>query len=270
MKCELKKEFPQWVNNNEIGEFDLCLSDDLDSLFSCILLEEIKGYKINYFYNFYGLGEITRTKNFAIAVDVDLVQGKCWGNHTVLLSNHDKVNAECANINSILGISRSNYTKKFCGSTLLQIISYYDYDISNLSDEALLILLAIDSTYLSYYFNEETCRYYLVELLELDRLYEILEKYPKQEFERVNRQYKLKSKIEIKDGRLVTNIDLKGLEKLFNVPFLLPKESFELVKEFKYCTKIFERNDFSVSKSDLENEIFSLAVTNKNFCCYSI
>lgn len=48
MKQEIKQKFPKWVDNNK--KYYMCLTDDLDSLMSCILLEQIKGYEISHFY----------------------------------------------------------------------------------------------------------------------------------------------------------------------------------------------------------------------------
>ena len=42
--------FPQWIDTNE--EYVTCLSDDIDSLVSCKLLEKYKGWEVGYFYNF--------------------------------------------------------------------------------------------------------------------------------------------------------------------------------------------------------------------------
>lgn len=278
MKSIIKQEYPEWIKEENMKEIEsMCLSDDLDSLFSCIILKEIfPQLNIDGFYNFeniYIRENIKLKKLFG--VDIDLCKGRCWGNHVTLLSKNDSVNKDSANINNILGISKENYYNKFCGSTLLQIISYYNYDISNLSDEAKMILLAIDSTFLGYYFKDFSgiledgyyCKKYL-KLLELDCLLEILEKYKKSDFENLNRKYGLKKKIYINEkGKLTTNIDLIGLEKLFNLPFSLPKDNFQCARNYHcYKTNITYKNN----KENVCSNMFSCALTYKDSIIYSV
>lgn len=275
MKKEYKDKFPEWCNDTTT-KYSLCLTDDLDSLFSCILLNKIKGYEIEWFYRFDSLGSIQGANKKAIGVDADLVKGKCWGNHVTLLSSKDTVNKSCANINNIDNISRENYYYKYCGSTLLTIMSYYNIDISTLSEEAKMVLLAIDSTYLGYYADWKTFKdrnkYYLVEVMNYEELYKVQQRHTKEEFDLLQDKYKLKSKIETIKGRLQTGIDLEGLSELFNLPFVLPKDTFNLRLQLNNKSKALGKYDYSITKEKLpkENEkLFSMAVTNKGFIKYS-
>ncbi|MGU9539173.1 hypothetical protein ACQX0N_09355 [Clostridium tepidum] len=259
MKKDIKEKFPKWIN--EDYNYNLCLSDDIDSFFSCLVLNKIKGYKIGWFYNFKSIyRSVDIEKNKIISVDMDLCNNRrCWGNHVTLK------NPNSANLNAILEISRYNYTEKYCGSTLLTILSYYNVDISDLSEKQKMALLAIDSTYLGYWFKDGYyCKKYL-KLMELDCLLEVLERHTKQEFKDIDIKYNLnKGKIYInKDGQIKTNIKLDKLQELFpNLSFSLPKNKFKRKREFKIIENCFLKHD--------EKQIFSCARTYKNALRYSI
>lgn len=256
MRPDIKKLFPAWVNDNEY--YDLCLSDDIDSLLSCVVLEKIKGYKINYFYDFTNIYSTNQAINKAIAIDVDLKQGKCWGNHVAI-----EENKESANLNKVLGISQENYRNKYAGSTLLTILSYYNVDISHLSEEGKMILLCIDSAYLGFYNNDfkEVHIYYMRDILQFPELVEIEERHKKEEFEELQRKYRLKEKIKInKEGMLYTKIDLDGLGVILNMPLKLSDIQFYLKKSFE--TDLITHQYYTTIRNFVN--IFSLAMINKH------
>jgi hypothetical protein len=70
MLQEYKSKFPKWCSD-DTTPFSCCLSDDLDSLLSCRLLEKIKGYPINYFYDFTNLYQTENANGKALGVDID-------------------------------------------------------------------------------------------------------------------------------------------------------------------------------------------------------
>ena len=262
MNKEVKKSFPSWIGNDK--KYYMCLTDDIDSLFSCILLEKIKGYEISHFYSFSKLYRGTDYKgNIKLCgVDMDLCEGRCWGNHPTGFNNPNS-----ANINVIKGIDTNNYFHKYAGSVLLQIISYYDVDISMLSEEALMVLLAVDTTFKQYAFNPSLAKYYLVDVLELPQLYELCKEHKQKEFYDLIEKYKLYKKISVgADGILKSSIDLNGLSELFNMSFCLPKNQFKCTHE--YIDKGLPLYQFNRFKADLEangGQIFSQALTKKNF-----
>ncbi|ABR48997.1 conserved hypothetical protein [Alkaliphilus metalliredigens QYMF] len=136
MNEQQKRLFPEWTEDTSTNH-TLCLSDDLDSLLSSIFLKQVKGYDISHFYTFKSISRSVEhghaTKD-VIGVDVDFANGKCWGNHVTMLSPTDNCDSQCANLNITNMINKNNYTDKFCGSTLLQILSYYNVDISSWTD----------------------------------------------------------------------------------------------------------------------------------------
>ena len=46
MKVQYKERLPQWYKDTK--QYDLILTDDIDSLMSCAILELIKGWEIKY------------------------------------------------------------------------------------------------------------------------------------------------------------------------------------------------------------------------------
>lgn len=274
MNKEIKQKIPKWVN--EDTKYNMCMTDDIDSLFSCILLQEIKGYTINNFYTFSKLYQIAEPTTKIVGVDMDIrfADARCWSNHVVRLSSDDMdYNKNAANLNTICNISRDNYFQKYCGSTLLEIVSYYEYPIWWLDEEAKMVLLAIDSTYkgfFSKYENDNKAnKYYLCDVLELQELYELQSKHTMQDFLNIIKKYNLDKKIYInEEGRLETEINLQGLSRLFDLPISLPVKKFELIKT--YTPKSIMINDDFIKQKPKKTAIFSLALTQKNRLNYSL
>lgn len=271
MNEEYKDKFPIWVNE-DLTEYTMCLSNDIDSLLSCVYLKRIKGYDISHFYDFSNTYRRLDNKK-VIGIDIALHRGRCWDNHVTMFNINDYYNPLSANLNNICGISRENYFSKYCGSTLLEILSYYDIDISQYSEEAKMILLAIDSTFKGYYSKYENDnkanKHYLCEVLQLQELYNLLLTKKRQDFYDIINKYKLNESIYINEnGILETSIDLAGLSKVFLFAINLPKGKFEKRKEFKNLTYKMDANDFTSCKKRNSN-LFSLACTGKNFISYS-
>lgn len=265
MISELKKLYPEWVNNDD---YDLMLTDDLDSLASIIFLQQIrKGYNIQYFYDFKTMySSDNNSKRKALAIDCDLCKGKSWSNHCTMLSQDDEYNDKSANINNILKINRKSYFDKYSGSTLLQIISYFDWDISKYNEEQLMVLCAIDGYYIPWFpwiydFRPKQKEY--LENMQLTKLIDVFQQHTYQDFINIVNKYGLNKKIKInKEGRLKTEINLPGLRDLFNLPFLLPDNNYTIYREFKpnsYNLKF--DNTEKIDKSNL----FSMAITGKNY-----
>lgn len=275
MREQNRKEFPKWCGDNE-KDYDLILSDDLDSLLSCIILGKIKGYEINQFYDFNNLYQLKETGNETIGIDLDLVKGKGWGNHVTKISPHDSYNREMANLNLTENINRMNYTNKYNSNTLLTIMSYYSIPISKLSEEGKAILLCIDSAYYPFYNNsfKFTGEKWLVDILGYDALYELTQRYDKSDFDELQKKYNLKGKIWINDiGELETDIDLTGVMKALNgLELDLLKGKFTKIRSFETISSDLKDDyKFRLSKREIEKrDIFSFAVTFRHYIKYSI
>ncbi|GIP51820.1 hypothetical protein [Paenibacillus vini] len=262
---QLKSKFPAWTNDQQQGKYDLCLSNDLDSLLSCLYLKHVKGYEINYFYDFTALYNANNTGKPLIGVDMALERGKVWDNHITKLSRSDKVNPDSANVNAVTGISRDNYYTKYCGSTLLQIISFYNIPLP-LSREGKIILLAIDSTFLGYFHNDfRAINRNWLEQLELYELLHMLDSgIHKSEFYRVKQQYNLDAPIKVNEnGILETEIDLAAMQGFFDFPLSLSAEKFNQTYTFNQTSKFEMDRNKEFSKHNI-NGLFSIALTHKN------
>lgn len=258
MKKEILEKFPSWIS--EDIDYNLCLSDDIDSLFSCIILKKIKGYEIGWFYNFNSIYRADTYKKGTkiIGVDMDLVNNKrCWGNHVTL------ENKNSANLNTILKINRNNYTEKFAGSTLLTILSYYNVDLSQCTEKQLEVLISIDVAFKQYYFNQNLFKKYYNDILEYPMFVDIIEKHDKEYFYNIIKEYKLNEHIYIKDGQLKTNIELGKLQEVFpNLSFNLPQNTYKKIRNFKIIQSSWQQHE--------QEEIFSCARTYKDKLRYSI
>lgn len=228
MKQELKNKFPEWCKTKDYDT--IFVTNDFDSWFGSKLLES-KDAKIGFFFDnkfVYKLENLEKPKA-VVAIDCDLVRGRCWGNHVTMMSKDDEVNEKSANVNNIYKINaRNNYTDKYCGSTVLQIMSYYDYDISNLSDEAKKVLLCIDSHYIGLKNDRfKHTQFKWLKRLGYSELIEVAENTTIDEFEQLQKKYNLKSEILMDwDGYLKTNIKLDELSELFNMDLSLPQQKW--------------------------------------------
>jgi hypothetical protein len=259
MKQQLKAKYPQWVNDKEYGKYNLCMSDDLDSFLSCKILQSLLGYEIKHFYDFDSIYTAPTQKKSTICVDIAIEKGMTWDNHVVKISENDIVNPLSANINAINNINRSNYFTKYAGSTLLQILSYYDVPMPK-NHEAILILLDIDSSYKGNYSNDfKAVHRRYMEQLELYKLIDVLDNTNDvSAFYDVRRKYGLNGKITINEnGKLNTTINLAKLQGLFDVDLKLSEEIF--MKSYE-CGERGRFQSTGISKP----EVFSFALTSKN------
>lgn len=262
MLQEYKSKFPKWCSD-DTTPFSCCLSDDLDSLLSCRLLEKIKGYPINYFYDFTNLYQTENANGKALGVDIDFTTGRCWGNHVTLLSENNTVNTQCAGLNNVCKINRNNYTSKYAGSVLAQIISFYDVLLPQ-NEKQLMFLLCVDSGFKGYYSGFRTTNIKWLEVLQMEPMIEILKKHTIEDFEALQKEYKMNKKIYLdEDGFLKSELPLEKISDLLGVEVKLPDEHFEIKNKF-IVGKTSNFSRFEVTKN-----IVSLALTYKNYAKFT-
>lgn len=280
MNKEYKDKFPSWCSNNK-NTYDLVLSDDSDGLLVSNFLEYQNWDSTTYFYDFKMLYKKANyeTDNSIIGCDIDFADkdARCWGNHVTALQK-EEINPNSANLNNTEKITRNNYRTKYAGSTIAIVLSYYDYDVSNLSEQARMLIMCIDSHYYGFYNGfHDTQRKWLVDVLEYPELYDIILKYKEQDFIDLARSLKIKiprqgkkdrdGKIWINEGGyLETEIDLQGISDILGKKIALPNCKFEpffdenqikLVSLYADTSKLFKR-------SQIQQNIFSYAQTFKN------
>ena len=127
MNEQYLKNLPAWCSQDT--PLDLVLSDDIDSLASCILLKQMKNWSIKYFYDFermYKLDDLfsdTNMDNEKCYVDVAVMQGKAFDNHVSRPFPRDCLyNKEMVNPNLLRVITNNNYFDKYAGSTLYRLV----------------------------------------------------------------------------------------------------------------------------------------------------
>ncbi len=253
MQKELKERLPQWYE--EIGNTDkIILTNDADALLSYYYLNKKFGCNAGGFYTFNGIYFCTDDRQNLIGVDADFMQGRTFGNHLTLF--HKNKNA--VNLNNIYKLK---YYQKYPFSTVLLILSLYDFDLQSFTDEQLKVILAIDSAYKGYYTERQVFKdVYLKWLDRLDiRFLEdrILKNMTVQDFKDIQKQYSLDGTIELVGSQLYTNINLGRLSLTFNDIIELPGDRFYLHKKYEYKTinPMFE----SVPDKD---KIISMAFTD--------
>ena len=246
-------------------KYDLILSNDIDSLYSCILIKQVKGYDINYFYDFRNLYQSKQSQNEYIGVDIDLMEGYCISNHVTRLSEQDTYNHKAYNLNN--DVTQDNYTKKYSGSTALYLHKLLNCPLPK-TEEGKMILLAIDAGYKGFYNSDfqEVHKHYLVDVLEFEELYYLCQKYSIDDFINIIIKYNLNGKIWFNNGGLQTNIKLKELQEVLGLPFFMPKNKFTIIKEFEYISRPITNEK---TKNEIDSNIFSLALTRKNYVNYS-
>jgi hypothetical protein len=269
MQNEYKKYLPKWFEEN--AQLDLVLSDDIDSLASCALLKRKKNWDIQYFYDFKNtyVNSDSSPMNEKCYVDVAVRSGKAFDNHVSKFSRDDRsANPEMINLNNF--ISNDNYTSKYAGSTLLTLWSLFSFPIPK-TEEGKMILLAIDSAYKGHYSEQfaDVQKKYLTEILDLNELYDVIQRHTKEDFERIIDEYKLNSEIYVDENNaLQTDLDLGRIGLLLGLSLYLPDNRFQLcstykVKEMTVPAWLYDAQQLN------EDGLFSLAFTYKDSVRYS-
>ena len=212
MKKNQTKNLPTWYKD-KTNKYHTILTDDIDSLLSCAILKQAMGWNVEEIFllkkkvkGHEGQDLKGKTKNATqsegIGVDLALHKGKCFDNHITRFSDIDYKNEESINPNLMENITRQNYTEKYAGSTVLLLWSLYGLQKENLTDEAMMMLLAIDSAFLGYYSSRyrQYIKHYLVDVLDLPEFYHCIERHEKEEFYAIQDKYRLREKITLKKG----------------------------------------------------------------------
>jgi len=168
MKKEIKDMFPSWCEDKE-SNYELIMSDDVDSLMCYIFQNRVFNREVKYFMDMsshkayqsydktvtrdgkqilYSSEDASFKKSKILGLDFSINNDiKSWDNHVVKISKNDNYNNLSANLNIALDISSNNYTNKAIVSSFLTMLSYYEVDISKWDKDQLAILCAIDGVY---------------------------------------------------------------------------------------------------------------------------
>lgn len=271
MNKKYKQCLPKWFG--EQGKHDLVLSNDIDSLASCALLNKVNpNWKIRYFYDFkncYASKLLKDEKNDRIWVDVAVLNGeKAFDNHVSMVSIWDEHNRNMINPNLINNVTNENYTDKYAGSTLLMLWSLYDIPLPE-TEEGKMLLLAIDIAFKGHYNErfEETNTFYICEMFGFDELYDVMERHSIDEFYALIDKYNLNEDIEFDDGELKTKLKLNEIGELLGLKLYL--KNIDLCLWKSYEIKELKTNSYMSNVGDISPFAFTLAFTYKNSVRYS-
>lgn len=238
-------------------------TDDLDSQATQSILNQVFGYEQNMYATRNGIYMIDKSINKHIGVDLALLNGfKTYDNHVTLLNKESIVNANSANINSILKINTENYFKKCAFSTLLQVMSLLNIPLPK-TDEGKIFLLSIDSSHFGHYHkNFKEIHNIYMELLGFTELIDICNKYSKNDISNMRKgEY-----LTFNNGYLTYNKNYKDhAEKHLGYEIYLPTEKFNKVAD---CHTI-RTNTNNVEDCTLNKNVFSCAYTGKNQLSYT-
>ena len=230
----------------------LVLTDDIDSLMTCLFLKNRYNIPIGAFFDFrtmvynpyvfqpwYCDG---RRRNHSIFVDCAVVNWEYNVDQHVTCRNIPV----SLNVNTGIAIGNNKYISKYAGSTYLTTLIMAGINVNELPENELLFLLLIDSFYAQYYREYNNTWDTWVNLLGCQAMTEIVRAHPKEYFENLQREFKIAGygddrkrlgKIWIKDdGHLDSNIDFDGIRNHFGIEIELPDI------QFNYAPRRFRRD----------------------------
>jgi len=217
MEQQLLQKLPQWYCDISPDDYYLVLTNDMDSYYSCRILQKCTNINIGGFYSFDGglyLNMDYATGREPIYVDLSIAKGKAFDNHYTFIRNPESVNPN---------VIKRPYFKKYNGGTLPFISVLFD-NYSDYTEYQWETILAVDSFYYGYYNKGGVFRdinLYWFNLLGItDYVVPILERKTADNFAKFIEKEGLNEQIYINNtGYLICK---KNIE--------LPPEHFELVQ----------------------------------------
>jgi hypothetical protein len=277
MKEEVYSLVPQWLKEAKQGQYSIMVGDDIDSLTTASVLNQVFGWEINWFYDFHKVYVLDKDNKLPrVGCDMALEKGqKTIDNHVTLLHKDDKRNQNSVNMNVMYGIHRGIYTQKYAMSTLMLAWSLLGLPLPE-TDEGKMIFLSIDSAFLGH-FNErfKPIHNEWLRKLGFEELIDFLDIKQKRDFYNTIDEYGLSKKIYLseKDGQLKhTGIDFEAIGRLLGIEIQLPEGSFELVQELhRGNCNLNEFQKKSKGKPLKKNQdVFSFALTYRDVASFTM
>lgn len=278
---------PSWCEDTTT-KYQLMMSDDIDALMCYIFQHERFNRECEYFinstkdraYQSYDKSINRKGKQYMHKTEIatnkvkDILvldfsinkQVKAWDNHVINISNYDDYNRLSANMNIATNINKNNYCNKFCISSFITMLSYYDIPVQNWTHEQLIFLCAIDGLYQPFKsaaFASQGKKN--LHLLDFDFLIDFIKENIK-EIENFDNTYLKKKSIWVNEnGYLETSLDLDKLSDTIGFNLELPSKQFKSYKE-PIESIIFNTGRFPTKASIEEyynKKIFNIALTYK-------
>lgn len=254
-----QNEETRWYKNLDPNKQGLVLTNDIDSIYCCMLLHRWFGLKVHWFYNFstiYSDGSDLEK----IWIDCSVTKGKCFDNHvTRYSSTSQNYNRQSININNLYNISNDNYSSKYCGSTLLELYSLYEQPLPK--RDTLVVMLAIDSSYLGYYnpYFRDAWVENMANKLGFPEIVDLVAKFDEKKFEQLGilNHGSNEVTLDFTTQKLTSNLSLDDYLKNTKFPFV--EKSFIRYGEMKV--------EPLKGKHLKYDNVFSLAYTHRNRIC---
>lgn len=259
MKQKLINQFSGWWRDLPMNpeSYYLVMTDDMDSYYSCKMLNKMFGVEIGGFYKF-GVGlyltdKARKSEKEPIYIDCSVAQDGvyCFDNHMNIRTNHNMINP-----NLVIDRYDSNcYSKKYCGSTLLFLIGLYEKQCSELEK---LYALAVDGFYIGWYRANGRFRdvnKFWLEQFELESFADLLDKHDNKFFSNFICEKQLDEKIIVANGQLLTFADILPHDKF---KLVMPTQSFNLTRD--HVDRIRQT----------DKRLFTCAETHKGYYCADI
>lgn len=246
------------TNLAERQDFCLVMTHDIDSLLSCNYLNRKFGIEVGGFFDYKKLMLSNQSLNKnPIYVDCDLTNGLCYGNHFTFINNPNAVNFN----NDVI-----EYHKKYAGSTIMMLISLYEENLDEFTDEQLFFYSIIDGFHQQFFRFRPVWDYWVNEM-KMTRLTGILEQYTAKDMLKVVDKYQLKYPVGLsKMGTLYWNGRIKDIYNDFGIDIVVPKGKFNMIdKQFKTVDKHID----DVTNEDMSS-MFSNVRTFRDKVQYSI
>ena len=208
IKQDLLNILPAWWTQLNPDQYYLVLTNDCDSLFSCVRLKTLFGLEIGGNYVFVSGLWLYQEKTCygwktPVFDDISVGQNQlCFDNHRTFLKNPNRVNPNL--------IHRNKFNEKYNFGTITLIAALYG-GLDRMNEELKTMLLAVDGGFIGYYKHggrySNINRYWLDKLGLTEYLVPILEKRDMKYFQDFSVDRGLYDKITIsRDGYLESPI----------------------------------------------------------------
>jgi len=258
MEQSCREKHPAWVSRPEGTVYGIVLTHDLDSLLATAAYKKM--YPNDPIIGFYDFKEEFRlcgdhSIEDIVYIDANMTRNKCWGNHPMLLQD-DKgvpvVNRQSVNLNNWFGNPTSRYDDKVHFSTTLHLLSYYGFDLKQLTDpDALGVLMMIDGVYNTFLGNNQKWidkdTHYLENVLEYPELVYFMDTHSSYSyFQKLDQRIGVFRDVQHDpvSNKVCTHINTTELTKMFEpwgLDFSLPKGDWKRIATYNYDAQNFHK-----------------------------
>lgn len=275
----IKQENPWFWDVDK--EYNLVVTDDLDSILSALLLMQYRPkWYIGYYYNFQeGLYEKTLDINLntdRIGVDLSSTSGKgsvcskCISNHVTALQPDERINKQDINLNYVdKFICLRNYHSKYNLNTLCLVYSLLG--LQPKTDEECALLLLPDSAFQAHYANPNYKDSYvqkkILEKMDLMELYDFMNKYNKNKFYEAQETLSIKSKFYTDELGIYSGEDV-NLKYMCGV-LGINERLLEELQGFFYLQERHKSYTDLTCKNYDKSQFATFVVTSKKYCKFS-